>query len=143
MTDGFCPCSTALNRAPYRRSSDGPPSSVPALVAEEAGLLPEESPPHGAGAGTRRLCIPGPAAVWRLLPLAQLVFEVDTDLPETSYAFVTGRLDEGLGTWEAVRAMFPAGTMTGAPKVRAMEIIDGLMAEAADMYGQIVVGPPR
>ncbi|MGP4051923.1 anthranilate synthase component I family protein [Streptomyces sp. 2A115] len=39
---------------------------------------------------------------------------------------VAGRLEDGVGTWQAVRATFPAGTMTGAPKVRAMEIIDGL-----------------
>ncbi|MER5513281.1 anthranilate synthase component I family protein [Streptomyces sp. NPDC002763] len=68
---------------------DGVPgvASVLEMVAEEAGLLPEESPPGAAGAGTRRLRIPGPAAVWRLLPLAQHVFEVDTDIPQTSYAF--------------------------------------------------------
>ncbi|MFG3295293.1 anthranilate synthase component I family protein [Streptomyces sp. NPDC048179] len=67
---------------------DGVPgvASVLARSAEEAGLLPEESPPRG-GAGTRRLRIPDPAAVLRFLPLAQQVFEVDTDLPETSYAF--------------------------------------------------------
>ncbi|MEU2774569.1 anthranilate synthase component I family protein [Streptomyces sp. NPDC007162] len=67
---------------------DGVPgvASVLALVAEEAGLLPEDSP-RAVAASTRRLRTPDPAAVWRLLPLAQHVFEVDTDLPETSYAF--------------------------------------------------------
>ncbi len=37
---------------------------------------------------------------------------------------VRGRLREGIGTVEALRALFPAGSMTGAPKRRTMEIID-------------------
>jgi anthranilate synthase component 1 len=36
---------------------------------------------------------------------------------------ITARLDEGLGALDALRACFPAGTVTGAPKIRAMEII--------------------
>src|SRR5690606_5735780 len=36
---------------------------------------------------------------------------------------VQGRLREGLSALDAFRATFPAGTMTGAPKVRAMQII--------------------
>ena len=39
---------------------------------------------------------------------------------------VTGRLKDGNDQFDAVRACFPAGTVTGAPKVRAMEIIDEL-----------------
>jgi len=39
---------------------------------------------------------------------------------------VTGRLSEGLGPLDVLRATFPAGTVSGAPKVRAMEIIDEL-----------------
>ncbi|MHC5001666.1 MAG: anthranilate synthase component I [Planctomycetota bacterium] len=39
---------------------------------------------------------------------------------------VTGRLREGLGPWDALRATLPVGTVTGAPKVRAMQIIDEL-----------------
>nr|WP_208641388.1 anthranilate synthase component I family protein [Streptomyces africanus] len=67
---------------------DGVPgvTSVLALAAKEAGLLPEE-PPHSAGANSLRLRMTDPAAVWRLLPLAQQVFGVETDIPETSYAF--------------------------------------------------------
>ncbi|MYX04199.1 MULTISPECIES: anthranilate synthase component I family protein [unclassified Streptomyces] len=51
---------------------------------------------------------------------------------------VTGRLEEGVDTWQAVRATFPAGTMTGAPKVRAMEIIDGLEQETRGSYAGAV-----
>jgi anthranilate synthase component I len=39
---------------------------------------------------------------------------------------VVGELDEGVGATDALRAVFPAGTVSGAPKVRAMEIIDEL-----------------
>ena len=39
---------------------------------------------------------------------------------------VRGRLAPGLGAVDVLRASFPAGTVTGSPKVRAMEIIDEL-----------------
>jgi anthranilate synthase component 1 len=51
---------------------------------------------------------------------------------------VTGRLEPGVDVWQAVRATFPAGTMTGAPKVRAMEIIDGLEQEPRGSYAGAV-----
>ncbi|MCS7135509.1 MAG: anthranilate synthase component I family protein [Nitrososphaerota archaeon] len=39
---------------------------------------------------------------------------------------VVGELREGYDCYDALRAVFPAGTVTGAPKVRAMEIIEEL-----------------
>jgi anthranilate synthase component 1 len=39
---------------------------------------------------------------------------------------VEGRLREGLDCFDVFRACFPAGTVTGAPKIRAMEIIEEL-----------------
>ena len=39
---------------------------------------------------------------------------------------VTGRLGQGMDAFDLLKASFPAGTVTGAPKVRAMEIIDEL-----------------
>jgi len=39
---------------------------------------------------------------------------------------VTGRLREGLTCWEALMSTLPVGTVSGAPKVRAMQIIDEL-----------------
>ncbi|MDD5421896.1 MAG: anthranilate synthase component I [Candidatus Omnitrophota bacterium] len=39
---------------------------------------------------------------------------------------VSGKLKKGKDAFDVVRATFPAGTVTGAPKVRAMEIIDEL-----------------
>ncbi|SFC14310.1 para-aminobenzoate synthetase [Nocardioides terrae] len=41
---------------------------------------------------------------------------------------VRGRLREGVGTIGALRALFPAGSMTGAPKLRTMELIDRVEA---------------
>jgi anthranilate synthase component 1 len=39
---------------------------------------------------------------------------------------VSGELEDEVGAMDALRAVFPAGTVSGAPKVRAMEIIDEL-----------------
>jgi anthranilate synthase component 1 len=39
---------------------------------------------------------------------------------------VTGMLDEGRDCFDAFRSCFPAGTVSGAPKIRAMEILDEL-----------------
>ena len=41
----------------------------------------------------------------------------------------------GADAFDATRATFPAGTLTGAPKVRAMEIVDGLELEPRGVYG--------
>lgn len=51
---------------------------------------------------------------------------------------VSGRLEPDVDVWQAVRATFPAGTMTGAPKVRAMEVIDGLEDERRGSYAGAV-----
>jgi len=48
---------------------------------------------------------------------------------------VTGTLDPEYDAFDAVRAAFPAGTLSGAPKVRAMEIIDDLEATPRGPYG--------
>ncbi len=51
---------------------------------------------------------------------------------------VQGRLREGLDAIDVLRACFPAGTVTGAPKVRAMEIIDELEPVARGPYAGAV-----
>jgi anthranilate synthase component 1 len=48
---------------------------------------------------------------------------------------VTGTLREGLDCWDALRAALPVGTISGAPKVRAMQIIDELEAVRRGPYG--------
>src|SRR6185295_8497634 len=47
---------------------------------------------------------------------------------------VDGQLREGFTAMDAFRASFPAGTLTGAPKVRAMEIIDEMEPERRGPY---------
>ena len=51
---------------------------------------------------------------------------------------VDGELRDGLDALDAFRAGFPAGTLTGAPKVRAMEIIDEMEPERRGPYGGAV-----
>ncbi len=51
---------------------------------------------------------------------------------------VTGQLRPELTAFDLARAAFPAGTLSGAPKVRAMEIIAGLEAQPRGPYGGAV-----
>ncbi|MBW3620195.1 MAG: anthranilate synthase component I [Actinobacteria bacterium] len=51
---------------------------------------------------------------------------------------VSGTLREGLGPVDVLRAVFPAGTVSGAPKVRAMEIIDELEPTRRGIYSGAV-----
>ncbi|MDD5301766.1 MAG: anthranilate synthase component I family protein [Elusimicrobia bacterium] len=80
-----------------------------------------------------RVCAPGSVKVERFMltrrfsNVMHLVSEVE------------GRLDEGKTAWDALVASFPAGTVSGAPKVRAMEIIAGLERAARGFYAGAVV----
>ena len=51
---------------------------------------------------------------------------------------VTGRLKPGMTAFDALRSCLPAGTLSGAPKVRAMEIIDELEPHRRGPYGGAV-----
>jgi anthranilate synthase component 1 len=51
---------------------------------------------------------------------------------------VQADLDDGLGTIDAIRAAFPAGTLSGAPKFRAMEIINELEPVKRNIYAGAV-----
>nr|WP_298174485.1 anthranilate synthase component I [uncultured Pseudomonas sp.] len=51
---------------------------------------------------------------------------------------VTGQLKQGLSAMDALRAILPAGTLSGAPKIRAMEIIDELEPIKRGVYGGAV-----
>ncbi len=51
---------------------------------------------------------------------------------------VEGNLRKGMDAFDLVRATFPAGTLSGAPKVRAMEIIEELEATRRGPYGGAV-----
>jgi len=51
---------------------------------------------------------------------------------------VEGQLEENLSSMDALRAALPAGTLSGAPKIRAMEIIDELEPVKRGIYGGAV-----
>lgn len=67
-----------------------------------------------------RVCRPGTVRVDEMMEIercSHVMHMVST---------VCGRLDEEKDAFDAIRACFPAGTVSGAPKVKAMEIIDEL-----------------
>jgi anthranilate/para-aminobenzoate synthase component I len=56
---------------------------------------------------------------------------------------ITGRLEPGASTVDALRAMFPPGSMTGAPKIRTVQLIDeieegprGVYSDAESEYAE-------
>jgi anthranilate synthase component 1 len=51
---------------------------------------------------------------------------------------VEGKLKPGMNNYDVLRATFPAGTLSGAPKVRAMELIDELEPVKRGLYGGAV-----
>jgi anthranilate synthase component 1 len=51
---------------------------------------------------------------------------------------VEGAIRKGMDAFDLIRATFPAGTLTGAPKVRAMEIIEELEGTRRGPYGGAV-----
>ncbi len=51
---------------------------------------------------------------------------------------VTGQLRDGMTAMDVLRATFPAGTVSGAPKIRAMEIIDELEPVKRGVYSGAV-----
>lgn len=79
-----------------------------------------------------RMCRPGSVSVDRLMAVERYshVMHLTSD--------VRGRIGGDRRTDELIWATFPAGTMTGAPKVRAMEIIDDLEPSRRWMYSGAV-----
>jgi anthranilate/para-aminobenzoate synthase component I len=67
-----------------------------------------------------RVCVPGSVRVERFLEVER--FSHVTHLVSE----VTGTLVEGVEPFDLLRACFPAGTVSGAPKVRAMQLISEL-----------------
>ncbi|MGW0564774.1 anthranilate synthase component I family protein [Streptomyces sp. NPDC003016] len=75
-----------------------------------------------------RVCVPGTLSVDTMMevePFAYVHHLVST---------VSGRVREGTDVWTSVCATFPAGTMTGAPKLRAMEIISDIEDSPRGIY---------
>ncbi|MFN2629852.1 MAG: anthranilate synthase component I family protein [Gaiellaceae bacterium] len=67
-----------------------------------------------------RVCTPGTVRVGRLLEVER--FSHVSHLVSE----VSGELQDGVGPFDLLRACFPAGTVSGAPKVRAMQLISEL-----------------
>ena len=67
-----------------------------------------------------RVCIPGTVRVPRLCRLER------TAAVQHLVSTVTGQLRPGLDAFDLLGASFPGGSITGAPKIRAMEILEGL-----------------
>ncbi|HET7474044.1 MAG TPA: anthranilate synthase component I family protein [Candidatus Limnocylindrales bacterium] len=67
-----------------------------------------------------RVCVPGSVRVPRLCRLER------TAAVQHLVSTVTGRLAPGRDPFDLLRAAFPGGSITGAPKIRAMEILRGL-----------------
>lgn len=53
---------------------------------------------------------------------------------------VQGLLRDDMDVFDAIKASFPAGTLSGAPKIRAMEIIDELENSRRGIYGGVICG---
>ena len=84
-----------------------------------------------------RVCLPGTVAVPALFELVEL--PTLWQLVST----VTGRLRPGLGLVDVLAALFPCGSVTGAPRIRAMAVIAGLEASPRGWYcGTLMVLRP-
>jgi len=80
-----------------------------------------------------RVCVPGSIAVPRLFAIES--FATVHHLVST----VTGRLRDDGDALDLLRACFPGGSITGAPKRRAMQIIDELEPDRREVYcGSII-----
>jgi anthranilate synthase component 1 len=79
-----------------------------------------------------RICAPGSVQVVEFMKVerySHVMHIVST---------VTGQLADGRTGFDALAATFPAGTLSGAPKVRAMEIIEELEPVRRGLYGGVV-----
>ena len=79
-----------------------------------------------------RVCAPGSVKVTELMEVERYshVMHIVSN--------VEGRLAEGRTGLDALRATFPAGTVSGAPKIRAIEVIDALESEKRGFYAGVV-----
>ncbi len=79
-----------------------------------------------------RICTPGSVTVHEFMQVHRYSHIMHLE------AAVSGELAEGRSALDATLACFPAGTLSGAPKVRAMEIIDSCEVKRRGLYGGVV-----
>jgi para-aminobenzoate synthetase component I len=86
-----------------------------------------------------RVCLPGSVRVPRLCRLER------TAAVQHLVSTVTGRLAPGRDAFDLLAASFPGGSITGAPKIRAMEILEGLEPVRRGPYTGALgwIGPDR
>ncbi|HBX81265.1 MAG TPA: anthranilate synthase component I [Propionibacteriaceae bacterium] len=108
-------------------------------IAYEAALLsdPKEAAEHlmlvDLGRNDLgRVCEPGSVEVLEFMKVRRYSHVMHLE------AAVTGRVAAGRTALDVTLSAFPAGTLSGAPKVRAMEIIDRLEASRRGLYGGVV-----
>jgi anthranilate synthase component 1 len=78
-----------------------------------------------------RVCRPGTVAVSELMVIERYshVMHIVSE--------VEGELDPGRDVWDLLMASFPAGTVSGAPKIRAMQLIHALEPDARGPYSGV------
>ena len=79
-----------------------------------------------------RVCLPGTVEVVEFMKVRRYSHVMHLE------AAVSGTLAGGRTALDATLSCFPAGTLSGAPKVRAMEIIDRLEVSRRGLYGGVV-----
>jgi len=75
-----------------------------------------------------RICVPGSVEAYALFDLEE--YATVNHLVAT----ITGKLSEGIKFGDIIRAMFPGGSITGAPKLRSMEVIEELENVSRGIY---------
>ena len=81
---------------------------------------------------SRRVCKPGTVEVVEFMEVRRYSHIMHLE------ATVVGQVAPDRSALDVLLASFPAGTLSGAPKVRAMEIIDGLEVSRRGLYGGVV-----
>ncbi|KGG13600.1 MULTISPECIES: anthranilate synthase component I family protein [Prochlorococcus] len=78
-----------------------------------------------------RVCIPGSVSVKELMVIEKYshVMHIVSE--------VQGKLEEGKDVWDLLMAAFPAGTVSGAPKIRAMQLINELERDSRGPYSGV------
>ncbi|MEM2759202.1 MAG: anthranilate synthase component I [Nitrososphaerales archaeon] len=76
----------------------------------------------------------GRVCKWGTVKVDELMTVKEFSHVQHIVSHVTGQLQRNYDCYDAFRAVFPAGTVSGAPKVRAMEIIDELEPDARGPY---------